>query len=146
MTVMDKVLIDPVTECHVWQGRRDDDGYGRVSHQGREWLAHRWAWTRKHGPIPGGKQVLHHCDNPPCINDAHLWLGTQQDNIADMVAKGRAARGSRNSLARLTEADIPVIRSRVMGGETISAVARSYAMSFHAIEYIVKRLHWRHVA
>jgi hypothetical protein len=51
--------------------------------------SHRAAWKLTHGPIPDGLQVLHRCDNPPCCNPAHLFLGTQQDNIADMHKKGR---------------------------------------------------------
>lgn len=77
-------------DCIVWQGRIESGGYGRV---GRRGLAHRQAWERANGPIPDGLLVLHHCDNPPCVNPEHLFLGTHQDNSDDAKAKGRVFNG-----------------------------------------------------
>jgi len=76
--------------CWTWGGATNRKGYGRFTVGGKLRLAHRlvWAWTR--GPIPDGVRVLHHCDNPACVNPKHLFLGTDQDNTNDMVAKGRA--------------------------------------------------------
>lgn len=78
--------------CVTWMGARNHKGYGI---DGRRGLAHRIAWAATHGPIPTGMVICHRCDNPPCINVDHLFLGTQADNIADMRAKGRErkARG-----------------------------------------------------
>jgi hypothetical protein len=59
-------------------------------------MAHRWSWTLANGPIPDGMVVMHRCDNPPCVNPGHLSLGTQLENIADRVSKGRSATGLRN--------------------------------------------------
>lgn len=81
--------------CHPWMAGRLPTGYGRFSYGGKDVYAHRWAYENYVGPIPEGLQVLHHCDNPPCVNPAHLWLGTHADNHADKVAKGRQARGKR---------------------------------------------------
>ena len=64
------------------------DGYGVFS-EGKDIRAHRRAWEAFYGPIPTGMHVLHHCDNPPCVNVNHLFLGTDADNNADMMAKGR---------------------------------------------------------
>lgn len=75
--------------CWLWTGSQKPTGYGQVSLKGRVYLAHRVAWTLTHGAIPDGLGVLHHCDNPPCCNPAHLFLGSQGDNSADMVAKDR---------------------------------------------------------
>ena len=73
--------------CDEWTGSRTRDGYGRVGHQG---LTHRLAWIAVHGPIPPETpKVLHHCDNPPCREVAHLFLGTQKVNMADAAEKGR---------------------------------------------------------
>lgn len=80
--------------CLEWQGCRDAHGYGQISVvHGRKTSTHRAAWLVAHGDIPDGLWVLHHCDNPPCCEPSHLFLGTPADNTADMVAKGRAGGG-----------------------------------------------------
>lgn len=84
--------------CFVWPHSRQSKGYGQIWRDGKNALAHRVAYEIAYGPIPDGLWVLHHCDNPPCINLRHLYLGTPSDNSRDMVAKGRRkggfARGS----------------------------------------------------
>lgn len=82
-------------ECWPWLGKGNGDGYGRIGigsradKSGRDIAAHRFAWELEYGPIPAGMNVCHRCDNPPCTNPWHLFLGTQTDNLADMVSKGR---------------------------------------------------------
>lgn len=101
-------------ECWPWRGRsRHGFGYGKLSYQGRHRLAHQVAWTLYNGPLPPGSVVRHTCDNPSCCNPAHLLLGTQADNVADCVARGRSRspRGGANAMAKLTEAHIAYIRS-----------------------------------
>lgn len=71
-------------ECWEWQGP-DQRGYGIFGWK----RAHRVSWELHHGPIPPGQHVLHQCDNPPCVNPEHLWLGTPRDNASDRGAKGR---------------------------------------------------------
>lgn len=66
-------------------------GYGIIKREGRNWKAHRWAYTQAHGPIPDGMWVLHRCDNRPCVNPDHLFLGDAKANAEDMVSKGRHA-------------------------------------------------------
>lgn len=83
------------TECiEWWGGKANSGGYGflRVSGQPRQ--AHRHVWEECFGPIPEGMYVCHHCDNPPCVNPEHLFLGTQSDNMRDREAKGRANRAA----------------------------------------------------
>lgn len=81
--------------CWLWTGGLNEYGYGKFNpDRRRPVLSHRFAWTITHGPIASGLNVLHRCDNPPCVNPAHLFLGTQGDNMHDMHAKGRASSQS----------------------------------------------------
>lgn len=79
-----------IDACWPWSGNRIAKGYGIFTHRGRNAGAHRTAYQYAVGQIPDGLWVLHRCDNPPCCNPAHLWLGTATDNNRDMIAKGRA--------------------------------------------------------
>lgn len=79
---------DP-TECWEWQKGLTEDGYGKFKAHGVTWVATRYGWTLRHGSIPDEMIVCHTCDNPPCQNPAHLFLGTHKDNSDDKLAKGR---------------------------------------------------------
>lgn len=85
-----KIGLDAKTGCWLWLGSRHPTGYGQFSIKFKKMLAHRYAWSLENGPVPEGLYVCHKCDNPPCCNPAHLFIGTQKDNLADMKAKGRA--------------------------------------------------------
>lgn len=77
-------------DCWEWKAFRNK-GYGKFTYNGRMYLAHRLSWILTNGPIPDGLGVLHSCDNPPCVNPDHLFLGTQLDNMRDASNKGRCA-------------------------------------------------------
>jgi hypothetical protein len=83
--------VDRSGECWLWMRARfpAGNGYGAVSFRGKVWRAHRVAWTITTGEIPPGMDVLHHCDNPPCVRPDHLFLGVDLDNARDMMRKGR---------------------------------------------------------
>lgn len=76
-------------ECLEFTGKKDEDGYGRVKYKGNKWRVHRLVYYLATGLHPGNLLVCHNCDNPPCINPFHLFLGTHKDNFDDMMRKGR---------------------------------------------------------
>jgi HNH endonuclease len=107
--------------CVEFSGQRDHKGYGRFWDGVTKGLAHRYAWTSARGEIGEGLHVCHACDNPPCCNVDHLFLGTNADNVADAVAKGRPRgaaitpmRGERNPRAKLTDAQAVEVK-RLLG-------------------------------
>lgn len=138
-----------IDDCWLWSGFRHPDGYGRVTVMQKRLQAHRVAYEAFVGPIPDGLLVCHRCDNPPCVNPAHLFLGTVQDNLADMHGKGRASgnksKGSANSFAKFSEADVRAIRLRISAGDRQADIARSYHVTPTAIRCIAKGRTWGHL-
>ncbi len=131
------------TPCHVWQGGTNPQGYGYGDASSRD-AAHRQAWVNAHGPIPPETpHVLHRCDQPPCVNVEHLFLGTQEDNMADCVAKGRHACGERNHWAKLTSEEVVAIRAAT--GITQRDLATAYGVTVGLISMIRRGKIWKSV-
>jgi len=136
--------------CWEWAGTKSC-GYARIEEPtgvrpSRTLGAHRVAYELFVGPIPEGKHILHHCDNPGCVNPEHLFLGTQADNVKDSVAKGRQARGERNGSAKLTQQQVQEIRDQYQprSHEFGSyALARRYDVDQSNIILIVHGETWR---
>ncbi len=134
--------------CWVWRGAKYWDGYGifgmRAGHVCR---AHRFSWELTRGDIPESLQVLHRCDNPPCVNPAHLFLGTPDDNVRDKMAKGRQSRsqGSKCGKAKLSEADVIEMR-RIHASATVNMVeiGERFGVDRSTVSKIVNGHGWRH--
>lgn len=143
--------VGPTNEngCILWIGLANEHGYGMIGRGGKHGghcLATRVAWELAHGPIPDGLYVLHRCDNPKCVNVAHLFLGTHADNMADKVAKRRHSFGAHRPCAKLTDDNIRAIRLRYSGGGiTQQALADEYGVAISQINWAVNRLSWKHV-
>jgi hypothetical protein len=135
--------------CWPWQGFRNRDGYGTVGadkniHEQRSLLTNRVAWALTKGPIPEGMSVLHSCDNPPCCNPRHLFLGTTQDNRLDQKLKGRVPSGTRHCRARFTQEQVDAIRARyAAGGTSQHALAREYGVAVMIINRLVRGLSYK---
>ncbi len=142
-----KVDIKNPTQCWEWTGKKNTDGYGVVRINKREERTHRISWKLSIGAIPEGKYVLHRCDNRSCTNPAHLFLGTQQDNIADMDAKGRrkSAIGANNGRSKLTEKDVLTIRSLSNKGIIGTKLAAQFGVHKSTIYEILSGTNWKHI-
>lgn len=135
--------------CWEWQGQRNHSGYGVFYLVGKYVGAHRVSYGLFVAPIPDGMMVCHHCDNPPCVNPAHLFVGTAKDNTQDMIQKGRGqwnmvgVLGERHRSARLTEVEVASVRRRWADGETMSAMAREKGVHISTISRVVREHTWR---
>lgn len=139
----EKVDILEPDECWLWTGTVSCHGYGYFDNK----KASRVAWTLTNGRIPQGDGfhgtcVLHRCDVRRCVNPAHLFLGTNADNMRDMVAKGRQSKGESAPKARLTSTDILAIRASTAGSV---ALAAQYAVKPCTISNIRAGRIWKHL-
>lgn len=119
-------------DCWLWTAATSG-GYGRLWSKGRMVYAHRLAYEMSVGEIPDGLEVCHTCDTPLCVNPAHLWLGTHQQNMIDMARKGRTHGKGRI----LTDADVRSIRSRRTAGEPVRDLAAEYGVHTVTVYNIV---------
>lgn len=133
-------------ECWLWIGGTQEDGYGRIGVGGRtnkKIAAHRLSWELRNGPIPDGLHCLHSCDNPPCVNPKHLFLGTNLENMRDRDRKGRCkATGIPGAHAKLSQDQVIEIRKRL---DTQGNLARKYGVSKGAISSIWSGKNWKHL-
>lgn len=136
--------------CWLWTaGKLRSGGYGQFELNGNTMRAHRLAWEMTNGPIPKGLLICHRCDNPACVNPAHLFLGTARDNNADCLSKGRRvyAPGEKHPDAKLTEKDVREIRALAASKQvSLRAMARRYGMAHSSVRNVVIGRTWRHVA
>ena len=138
--------------CWVWIARRTPDGYGQIGagrRSGGVLYAHRVSFELNFGTIPEGMFVCHRCDNPPCVNPGHLFLGTAEDNSHDARDKGRlmvpVLVGESAPPAVLTEGMVRQIISRRAAGERLRVLATEFGVSEATISSIARGQTWRHI-
>jgi len=133
-------------ECWEWQRARQTAGYGAMTVNYKVLAMHRYSWELHNGPIPHGAHVLHKCDNPPCCNPKHLFLGTHAENMKDMANKKRATKvgrkGEAHHMSKLTEADVREIRASDVPARL---AAIGYGVTATTIYMVRNRLIWKHV-
>ena len=129
--------------CWLWIGGTNQDGYGAFARYGEK-RAHRVSWVMHRGPIPAGMHVLHTCDVPGCVNPDHLFLGTHQDNMADLRSKGRAygAKGEANFGAKVTEDQALTI---MRDSRTCEQIAQEYDLTATSVDNIRNGKTWSYL-
>ena len=131
--------------CWQWIAGKFKQGYGSFYFKGRHLKAHRVAWELSFGQIPESQKVCHSCDNPACMNPSHLFIGSQKDNIRDMMAKGRSSTvgasqaGENNRNARLTKGEVLNIRNSILPSKVL---AELYPVSLAQIYNIKNGSRW----
>lgn len=130
--------------CHLWQGYTGGRGYGHISVKNKAKAVHRLAFRFEYGRIPAGYHVLHKCDVRACVNPGHLFLGSNDDNVKDMIKKGRQARGERSGQAKLTEAEVKDILS-LRGRLSMQEIGEMFGVSRHTVGRIHCGKRWRHI-
>lgn len=138
--LLSKIKINDRSGCWDWLGCKFSTGYGQIKLGGKKRTTHRFSYELHRGAIPSGQCVCHRCDNPGCVNPDHLFLGTDADNVADKVAKGRQAQGITHGLAKLTESDVLAIRAAV--GVTQQNLAERHGVTQSAISLIRLGKNW----
>lgn len=147
---MERILLNIThssdSDCWVWNGTVDRKGYGGVKLGKRaRRQAHCLAYEEFIGAIPEGLCVLHRCDNPPCCNPAHLFLGTRGDNVRDSVAKGRFAMGETHYRAMVSREDVLEIRRLRASGVKYSELTARFGIKREGLGNIVRRKTWKHI-
>lgn len=131
-------------ECWEWLASRNNCGYGQIGVNSRPVIASRVSWEIHHGLIPDDLWVLHKCDNPPCVNPKHLFLGTHQDNMDDMDRKGRRRGCGGRRHSKLTWDKIRAIRSSYIPHKvTTIDLAKEHGVSTRSIKSILYNQTWR---
>ncbi len=131
--------------CWPWLKSTQRSGYGRLAFKGSRMGSHQIAWILVNGPIGNGLCVLHKCDNPTCCNPSHLFLGTNNDNIADRMAKGRSVVGSKHKKSKLTEETVRQAREDRALGLTYTELEKKYGVTRATLHAAISGEAWRHI-
>jgi hypothetical protein len=133
-------------ECWNWQGFIDRDGYGRFRVGSKKHTTHRFAFFLANGHGLDAPVIRHKCDNPRCVNPAHLCTGTHQENMRDRSERNRTARGTKNGRAKLTEETVLAIRAAYIPNKiTAPMLARQFGINFYVVQDIIRKRTWKHI-
>jgi hypothetical protein len=132
--------VDKSNPCWEWTGASNSDDYGTLNLEGSKYLAHRVSYALAKGD-PGDLNVNHTCDNPPCVNPLHLWLGTQQEGVIDKVNKSRQQRGRSHGMVKLTEKQV---REITKSDDPQCDLSQRYKVSESTISRIKHKKRWKH--
>ena len=138
--------VDKSGGCWAWTAYTDMFGYGVVALGYTMARAHRISYEMEKGTIPEGLQVRHLCHNPSCVRPDHLEIGTQKDNMRDMIEAGRCLRGEERPNAKLKSGQVRDIRRRHKEGVTQVYLAKEYGVTSPNISAIIRRQTWAHIA
>jgi hypothetical protein len=145
-------------DCWIWSGGKNNKGYGRISNKEGSTLAHRVSFELFNSDIPNKLEVLHTCDNPPCVNPNHLYLGTHLENMMDMASKNRSARnnshgththpesickGERNGRSKLIKTQAENIRIQFSNGLSVKSLSINFNVSKRTISRIISGESWK---
>lgn len=134
---LDRVQVDPVTNCWIWQHATMPNGYGSITYKQRGVYSHRLVFELFIGEIPTGLHVLHSCDQRACCNPTHLHLGTNVENIAERL--------ERNPNGRVLD-KIKVLEIRAIGrSQTTGQIAAKYGITDVTVSHILLRKTWKHI-
>lgn len=131
--------------CVGFRGHHDKDGYPKFAFAGRQRPASHAALACVGITVAEGMQANHHCDNRQCVNPEHLFLGSQDDNVKDMMAKGRHAQGERHSISKLTEEAVRDIRANCIRRGDPKLYAAKYGVKIGAVWAARNRQNWKHI-
>ena len=121
--------------CWNWSGTLDRYGYGKFKIGNQTYKAHRYSYYLQYGDFDESLHVLHHCDNPRCVNPHHLFLGTNRDNVADRTTKKRHGKTSKH----LTTNEKAAIVATVEQGQSLQSVAHQFQVHISTIRRVLKR-------
>lgn len=145
MRLAKRSAVNHETGCIEWTGALMHKGYGHINWRGKTLRTHRAAYAATHGEIPDGMFVCHKCDNPKCINPAHLFIGLPADNSSDMARKQRSSIGEKNPMAKIDSAMAQAIRIWARTGLLQKKIAAKFGISREAVGTIVRGERWKHV-
>jgi hypothetical protein len=140
-----KFTINNENGCWEWAANRFPKGYGCFKLNGKSQAAHRVSYEIHIGKIKKGMVICHHCDNPCCVNPAHLFMGTQKENLLDRKEKGRSIFGEKNGRSKLKTADINKIRLLLKNKIDQRDIAKEFGVGQTTISRIKMNESWNHI-